>query len=129
MNFLQIKETSIYSRDLDRARRFYEEKLNLPVISYVKDKHVFFRVGASMLLCFHPDDSRQKQTPPPHYGEGKSHLAFEVTREEYERHKKLVEDAGIPITDRVIWDSGQESFYFEDPDGHVLEIVPVGIWK
>jgi catechol-2,3-dioxygenase len=33
------------------------------------------------------------------------------------------------ITDTVIWKSGTESFYFEDPAGNVLEVVPdKGIW-
>ena len=128
MNIRQIKETCIYYRDLEKAKNFYHTLLELPIISYVKEKHIFFRVGGSVLLCFNPDVSRLKVSPPPHYAEGKPHLAFEVTQEEYEDHKKEILAKGIIIIDKVVWETGQESFYFEDPEGNVLEIVPKGIW-
>ncbi len=128
MNITQIKETCLYFNDLEVARDFYNGVLGFPIISSVAGKHIFFRVGASVLLCFNPQDSRQKTHPPGHYGEGKCHLAFEVSREEYELHKRDLLEKGIRIVDEVIWASGQESFYFEDPAHHVLEIVPEGIW-
>jgi catechol 2,3-dioxygenase-like lactoylglutathione lyase family enzyme len=129
MNFIKIKETCLYVRDLERARQFYHETLGLPLISYLPEKHIFFRVGSSVLLCFNPDDSRQKESPPPHYGGGKQHFAFEVSLGDYNLAKKWILEKGIVITDTVTWKSGSESFYFEDPEGNVLEIVPEkGIW-
>jgi catechol 2,3-dioxygenase-like lactoylglutathione lyase family enzyme len=128
MNLRQIKETCIYTSDLDAARDFYHGRLGLEVISHVRGKHIFFRVGTSVLLCFNPDDSREKKSPPPHYSHGRYHFAFEVAAEDYEQHKAEIISKGIPIVDTVVWDSGQESFYFEDGLGNILEIVPVGIW-
>ena len=55
-------------------------------------------------------------------------MAFEVRSEEYEAHKQELLKKGIDLIDKVIWETGQESFYFEDPERNVLEIVPVGIW-
>jgi catechol-2,3-dioxygenase len=129
MNILQIKETCIYFRDLEKAKFFYHDLLGFPVISQINGKHIFFRVGSSVLLCFNPDDSRLKKSPPAHFSEGKYHFAFEVESAEYEAHKREIESKGIKITDRLIWENTQESFYFEDPVGNVLEIVPVGIWE
>jgi catechol 2,3-dioxygenase-like lactoylglutathione lyase family enzyme len=129
MNITQIKESCLYFSDLTLARDFYHGILGFPVISYLASKHIFFRAGSSVLLCFNPDESRRKTHPPGHYGEGKNHLAFEVPREEYELHKKELLEKGIQITDKVVWENGQESFYFEDPAQHVLEIVPEGVWK
>jgi catechol 2,3-dioxygenase-like lactoylglutathione lyase family enzyme len=129
MNITQIKETCIYFRDLNLAKAFYHETLGLPIISFVPEKHIFFQAGASVLLCFNPDDSRTKKSPPPHYFDGKYHFAFEVRPEEYQSHKNEITSKGIRITDLLIWQTGQESFYFEDPIGNVLEIVPQGIWK
>lgn len=129
MNIQQIKETCIYYRDLEQAKAFYHDKLNFDVISYVKGKHIFFRVGTSVLLCFNPDDSRLKKSPPAHYAEGKYHFAFEVDPSEYESHRHEIERKGIKIIDRLIWQNGHESFYFEDPIGNVLEIVPAGVWE
>ena len=128
LNFLKIKETCLYFRDLEKARLFYHKALGLPVISYVAGKHIFFRAGSSVLLCFNPDDSSSKKSPPGHFGEGKYHFAFEVRREEYEQHKREIEARKIVIKDKVIWGTGQESFYFDDPGGNVVEIVPEGMW-
>lgn len=129
MNLIQIKETCLYVHDLEGARKFYHEILGLSVIGYVQDKHIFFQAGNSVLLCFNPDDSRHKKSPPPHFGGGKQHFAFEVKQTEYEKTKAEIRSHGIDITDQVIWESGAESFYFEDLEGNVLEIVPdAGIW-
>ncbi|HMJ69470.1 MAG TPA: VOC family protein [Cyclobacteriaceae bacterium] len=128
MKIRQIKETCIYTTDLESARTFYHDRLGLEVISYVRGKHIFFQAGSSVLLCFNPEDSREKKSPPPHYSTGRYHFAFEVALEDYEQHKAEIISKGIPIVDTVVWDSGQESFYFEDGLDNILEIVPVGIW-
>lgn len=128
MNFKGIKETCLYIKDLEKARAFYADMLGLEIISYLPDKHLFFKVGYSVLLCFNPDDSGKKTSPPGHYAHGPQHFAFEVDATEYEAHKKQIQQKGIQIIDLVIWESGQESFYFKDPAGNILEIVQVGIW-
>jgi catechol 2,3-dioxygenase-like lactoylglutathione lyase family enzyme len=129
MEFLKIKETCVYVRDLGRARHFYHEVLGLPVISYVAGKHLFLRAGESVLLLFNPDDSRSKHSPPAHYGGGKQHFAFEVAGQKYAESKGEIEGKGIEIIEEITWPSGNRSFYFHDPEGNVLEILPEkGIW-
>jgi catechol-2,3-dioxygenase len=128
MKFKQIKETCLYFNDLSLAKAFYHQLLDLPILSEVEGKHIFFRAGTSVLLCFNPNDSRLKTSPPAHYSEGKYHFAFEVAREAYQKHKEEVVARGIQITDTLVWKNGQESFYFNDPIGNVVEIIPEGIW-
>jgi catechol 2,3-dioxygenase-like lactoylglutathione lyase family enzyme len=129
MNFTRIKETCLYVNDLEGCKRFYHDRLGLKLISYVPGKHVFFNAGECVLLCFNPEDSKTKKSPPAHYGGGKQHFAFEVPKSDYFNAKKEIEEKGITIIDEVIWESGEESFYFNDPEGNVLEIVPDrGIW-
>lgn len=129
MEFLRIKETCLYVCDLVGARHFYHEILGLPVISYVDGKHLFLRAGQSVLLLFNPEDSRQKNSPPPHFGGGKQHFAFEVSGKTYEESKKEIVEKGISIIDEVTWKSGRRSFYFNDPEQNVLEILPdEGVW-
>lgn len=128
MKINNIKETCLYIIDLLTAYNFYHEKLGFPVISYVEGKHVFFRAGSSVLLVFNPEDSKHKTHPPGHHARGVQHIAFEVSREDYDETKKKIQESGIKIVDTVIWQTGQESFYFYDPSGHLLEIVPEGIW-
>jgi catechol 2,3-dioxygenase-like lactoylglutathione lyase family enzyme len=128
MNFLRIKETCIYSKDLERAKEFYHELLGLPLINYLPGKHLFVRVGDSVLLLFNPNDSKMKVSPPAHFAEGKQHFAFEVAKSDYDDLKASFITKGIRLIDEVTWKNGSRSFYFNDPDGNVLEIVPEGIW-
>ena len=129
MIFTKIKETCMYVEDLESILEFYKNKLDLPLISYVPGKHLFFHAGSSVLLFFNPVDSKEKTSPPAHYGGGKQHLAFEVPKGMYEETKIKLKSLGIKVTDEVVWKSGEESFYFEDPAGNVLEVVPdKGIW-
>ncbi len=129
MNFIKIKETCLYVSDLEKIRKFYHEVLGLEIINYEEGKHIFFRLGSSVLLCFNPEDSKTKTTPPPHYGGGKQHVAFEVKKSDYNYAKDQIKSKGIAIIDEVTWKSGAVSFYFEDPEGNVLEILPdKGIW-
>ncbi|MTI20810.1 glyoxalase [Fulvivirga sp. RKSG066] len=124
----RIKETCLYIHDLEAAKDFYNGKMGFDIIHYLADKHLFLRVGSSVLLCFNPEDSKTKTSPPAHFGGGNQHFAFEVTREDYLQTKEKVKNLGIEVTEEVIWKSGQESFYFSDPENNVLEIVPEGIW-
>lgn len=125
---IKIKETCLYIKDLETARDFYHKKLGMEIIHYEENKHAFFRAGSSVLLCFNPDDSRHKKSPPPHYAEGNQHYAFEVSKEDYETVKAKIKALDIRIIDQLVWKNGQESFYFNDPEGNVLEFVPEGVW-
>jgi catechol 2,3-dioxygenase-like lactoylglutathione lyase family enzyme len=128
LSIRQIKETSLYVADLDRSVHFYHQLLGLPVISREADRHAFLRVGPSILLLFNAARTRQEVDLPPHGGEGSLHLAFEVDPAAYLRWKDTLAWAGIPVIHEHAWRSGLRSFYFHDPDGHVLEIVPTGMW-
>ncbi len=128
MSIRQIKETCLYVTDLDRTMRFYHEALGLPVIGRAEGRHVFFRAGTSVLLCFIAAATKEEQELPPHYGSGQLHMAFEVAPADYETWKEKVRQAGIPVIYEHQWRGAVRSFYFHDPDGHVLEIVPEGMW-
>lgn len=128
MKFIRIKETCLYCHDLEKARDFYGTVLGLELISYIPSKHVFFRAGSSVLLIFDPKDSKTKHSPPAHFADGNQHFAFEVSAAEYNYHKAEIQKKGVAIIDQLIWKNGKESFYFNDPEGNVLEIVPEGIW-
>lgn len=129
MEFLKIKETCLYVQDLEQALDFYHRVLGLPIIDYRESKHLFLRAGASVLLLFNPMDSRTKESPPAHYGGGKQHFAFEVKTGDYEDSKTEMMQKGIHIIDEVTWRSGRKSFYFNDPEGNVVEVLPEnGVW-
>jgi catechol 2,3-dioxygenase-like lactoylglutathione lyase family enzyme len=121
-----IKETCIYATDLDAVREFYSHVLGLEEISFLPGKHVFFRAGSSVLLCFNPEDSLAKKSPPAHGGRGPGHFAFEVA--DYLPAREELVARGVCIIDTVGWKNGMESCYFHDPAGNVVELVPGGIW-
>ena len=125
----QIKETSLYIGDLEKAFQFYHIKLGLPLISRADGRHIFFRAGTSVLLCFIPESTAKEQVLPPHFGGGNQHLAFEVGPEDYTKWKNKMEEAGISIIHQEKWKDGLESFYFLDPEDNVLEIVQSGMWE
>jgi catechol 2,3-dioxygenase-like lactoylglutathione lyase family enzyme len=52
MKFSSIKETSLYVKNLDRTEDFYAGKLKLEIISQKENRHIFFKAGSSVLLCF-----------------------------------------------------------------------------
>jgi catechol 2,3-dioxygenase-like lactoylglutathione lyase family enzyme len=128
MEFTQIKETCLYIEDLDRSEQFYHGLLKLPIISKVEARHVFFRCGGSVLLCFLNKATIMEERLPPHYAIGRQHIALEVPMRSYQDSKQELLDAGIELIHTEPWGSKYESFYFYDPDGHVLEIVPTGMW-
>ena len=129
MRFNQIKETCLYSLDLEKTREFYENELGLEVIGFIPNEHIFFRAGTSVLLFFNPKSSRKKVSPPSHFASGKQHIAFEVPLKSYNSCKRQLNKKGIRIIDEISWGPKFKSFYFEDPNGHVLEIVPEGMWN
>jgi catechol 2,3-dioxygenase-like lactoylglutathione lyase family enzyme len=129
MTIKQIKETCLYVTDLHQTFEFYHQKLKFPFISKVEGRHVFFRAGASVLLCFIAEKTRTDKNLPTHDGSGHLHLAFEVSPQEYQAWKKKVSELNIAIEHEQEWKNGLHSFYFRDPDGHLLEIVPEGIWE
>lgn len=128
MHFKQIKETSLYVKDLARTESFYHEKLDLEIITKSKGRHIFFKAGSSVLLCFIADATQNDKKLPSHFGEGNMHIAFEIPKANYQDTKAWIRSKEIEIEHEQHWYDDYYSFYFRDPDGHSLEIVPEGMW-
>jgi catechol 2,3-dioxygenase-like lactoylglutathione lyase family enzyme len=128
MKISRIKETCIYVSDLQRTQTFYAGKLGLPVISIVEDRHVFFRAGDSVLLCFIAEKTLKEMELPPHGALGCIHFAFEVDSEEYESALQQVKKANITLLHEHVWKGKLRSFYFHDPDDNLVEVIEEGLW-
>ena len=129
MVFTQIKETCLYVHDLIKTKEFYGEKLGLELYSFVNNSHVFFRVGSSMLLCFLNNTIRKQNSLPPQFATGQIHFAFEAGHEDYENCKATIITKGIIIEHEHIWKNNVKSFYFRDPDHHLVEVVEPALWE
>jgi catechol 2,3-dioxygenase-like lactoylglutathione lyase family enzyme len=128
MKISRIKETCLYVTDLNRAKAFYTGKLGLAVISLVEGRHIFFRAGESVLLCFIADKTHDQSLLPPHGASGCIHFAFEVTAAEYDTALQQVKENNIPILHEHVWKNDLRSFYFNDPDMNLVEIIEEGLW-
>ncbi len=123
-----IKETCIYVKDLKQTRNFYHSKLGLPIISLVEDRHIFFRAGNSVLLCFITETTMEENILPPHGATGIVHFAFEVNPTHYDEALQTIRDLDIPIQHEQTWKGNLRSFYFSDPDNNLVEIIEAGVW-
>jgi len=128
MQIARIKETCIYVSDLDQTETFYHSQLGLPVISKVAGRHIFFRAGESVLLCFIADQTEKEAELPPHGARGSVHFAFEVPKDGYAHALETIQQKGIAIRHEHTWKGGLRSFYFSDPDGNLVEVIEEGLW-
>ena len=129
MNISRIKETCIYVTDLERTKNFYAGQLGLELISLVKDRHIFFRAGESVLLCFIAAQTGKEKELPPHGASGSVHFAFEVKRDQYASSIETIKQAGIAILHEHTWKNDLRSFYFHDPDKNLVEVIEEGLWE
>ena len=129
----RVLETALYVDDLERARRFYADILQLAEL-YGDARMCAFAVGgSSVLLLFRRGSSRETVTMPggtipPHDGSGPLHVAFAIAREELPRWEDHLGRRQIAIEGRTDWPRGGHSVYFRDPDGHLLELATPGLW-
>ena len=124
----QVLESSLYADDLACAEAFYRDVLGVPVIGREPGRHVFFRVGASVLLVFNAAATAKGTTLPAHGCRGPGHVAFAVGRDALDEWRRHLERHGVAVEKEVDWPLGGHSLYFRDPAGNSLELVTPGCW-
>jgi len=124
MGLKKLGHVVLKVRDLDRSEAFYTGVLGLVVTGRMPGRMVFFAVPGSSdshdlgLWKVGPDAAAQASRQV-----GLFHVAWQVEREEDLRafHDSLVA-RGVAV--RSTMDHGANlSVYFEDPDGHMLEVT------
>jgi catechol 2,3-dioxygenase-like lactoylglutathione lyase family enzyme len=128
-----ILETALYTGDLAAAEAFYGGLLGLPVAGKLAGRHVFFRVGAGMLLVFDPAATeRAAHDPalpvPVHGARGPGHVCFAASREEIARWRARLVAAGVEIEAEFDWPNGARSLYLRDPAGNSVEFAEPRLW-
>ncbi|MEO0750733.1 MAG: VOC family protein [Pseudomonadota bacterium] len=129
----RVLEAALYVDDLDEATAFYSQVLGLDEELRVPGRHVFFRVGGTILLLFDPkvtvEGSSNPRLPVPAHGSsGQGHLCFGGTRDEIEAWRARLEAAGHPVEADFDWPNGARSIYFRDPAGNSIEIAEPRLW-
>jgi len=124
-----ILETCLYVDNLAAAEEFYSRLLGIKPFSRVKNRHVFFHLGQSMLLLFNPDETAKPAGDVPTHGaHGPGHVAFAVMPDKIETWREHLRQNDVAIEAEVTWPSGGRSLYFRDPAGNSLEVATTQVW-
>jgi catechol-2,3-dioxygenase len=128
-----VLETALYAEDIAMTSAFYERVLGLSAM-FRSPRLVAFAVGsASVLLIFQRGESGETivsaaGTIPGHDGAGRIHMALAVAKEDLEAWRQHLVENAVPLTGEQKWPAGGVSLYFNDPDGHVVELATPGLW-
>jgi len=129
-----VLETSLYVDQLPRSIDFYQRVFGFAQL-VSDDRFCALNVSSKqVLLLFVKHGTTEPITIPggvipPHDGDGQTHLAFTISKDDETAWTEHLKAAGIAIESRVAWPRGGFSLYFRDPDGHLLELVSPGCWE
>ena len=119
---------ALISSDVVRTIEFYQGLLEFPLTElfenrdYVGSTHFFFDIGNGNALAFFDFPGLGLEEYAEVLG-GHHHLAISVTRENWERLKGKLADAGVET-----FELANTSIYFAGPDGERIELIadPLG---
>ena len=122
-----ILESALYVSDITRSVQFYQETFGFLVISDFGPRGCAMHAGPhQVLLLFKKGASREITSP--HDGDGELHLAFAISAAELANWESWLEQQGIAVEEKRLWELGGWSLYFRDPDRHLLELATPGTW-
>ena len=129
-----ILEAALYVTNLDAAEAFYGGILGFSQIQRIGNRHIFYRIGASVLLLFNAEEtintSGNPSFPvPPHGDHGPGHVCFCQTREDLLAMRDHLISKGVQIEADFDWPNGARSIYFRDPAGNSVEIAEPRLWE
>lgn len=129
-----VLETALYVDDMARSVAFFRDVLGLSAMLEGERLTAFDAGHGAVLLIFARGQSvadvvTPRGTIPGHDGHGPLHMALAISAGDYEPWRARLTAHGVTITQEVTWPAGGRSLYFNDPDGHVLELATPGLWK
>ncbi len=126
---LHLAEIVLWARDMDRALGFYRDLFGLELISGPGLRNRFLQAGPGegpvpemIVLVPHPEP--EGAFPTDKAQRVLHHLAFNVSRFQYEELEQRCRAAGLevrggvhPVLQEV------RTFYVDDPDGNEVEVI------
>lgn len=115
-----LDHVALAVRDQAASERWYREVLGLDRLFEQEwgDMPMFLMSSGSGLALFPVRDGEEGAEPSP---VRVLHVAFRVDRDNFESAKASLESHGIPF--RFADHDVAHSIYFQDPDGHQLELT------
>ncbi|MFQ5398099.1 MAG: VOC family protein [Anaerolineae bacterium] len=121
---LNVAEAVLYVQDMEKARRFYEKVLGLPV-TYAFSDSCFLQTGPdSTLILFEIETLEQRESViPAHGARGRGHVALAIPTEELDAWRQQLLAHNVEIEHEQVWPLGTRSIYFRDPDENSVELI------
>lgn len=128
-----VLEAAVYVDDLDAAAEFYGGLLDLDEVIRNEPRHVFFRCGRTVVLCFVAGETRKPPASdslpvPPHGATGPGHICFAAEAAELDAWAAHLAAAGVAIEADFTWPNGARSIYVRDPAGNSVEFAEPKLW-
>ncbi|HVI98934.1 MAG TPA: VOC family protein [Sphingomonas sp.] len=128
-----LLETALYVDDMTRSAAFFERIMGLRAMIRTERLIAYDAGPQAVLLIFArggsiEDSVSERGTVPGHDGAGPLHMAFRIAAEAYDAWRAHLTASGVRMRGERTWPAGGRSLYFEDPDGHVLELATPGLW-
>ena len=128
-----LLETALYVDDMARSVGFFRDVMGLSTMIETERLTAFDAGRQGVLLIFQrgasiEDMPNEGGVVPGHDGGGPLHMAFAIAADSYDEWHRHLTQAGVKIRGEMRWPRGGRSLYFEDPDGHVLEVATPGLW-
>ena len=118
----QIDHVEVLVRDIDESSHWYADILGLREVARWDPEPVMIATGSTKLALFRADSA----TRLPATGLYWRRVAFLTDAAGFEQAQEHLRQRGIrfqgPVDHGTAW-----SIYFEDPDGHPLEITHYGM--
>jgi catechol 2,3-dioxygenase-like lactoylglutathione lyase family enzyme len=112
-----IDHVVLWVSDLERSKRFYIDLLGMTV-HHESDWQAFLWCGEDQVALFQPRDGASVKT-----GAELNHMALRMEPTSYEEVKARLEQEGIEVSGRP---GDSTCVYFNDPDGHRLQLLYKG---
>jgi catechol 2,3-dioxygenase-like lactoylglutathione lyase family enzyme len=111
-----VYEIAIRVKDLARAEAFYKDVLGLTEgLRDDRRNWLFLYVGGNAGMVVLQEDKGEWPT---------QHFAFAVTENDVNRAAQMLRDKGVAVSEPVYHEWMKSvSVYFDDPDGHALELL------
>ena len=124
-----VIETSIYVDDMNRSLSFYGNVLGFPCADNEPGKRLTAMWAGPrqvLLICLRGGSVKPIEIRggliPAHDGRGPLHVGFGVPEDSREVWRNRLARFGVALSGEVDWSTGGWSLYFNDPDGHVVEL-------
>ena len=121
-----VKETCLDVSDLARATDFYRNLFGFDVVESDERFCALSVAGQQLLILFIRGElpepiSIPGDKIPPHGTSGTPHVSFAIAQDEIPQWEAALRQRSTAIESKVKWP-------FQDPDGHLLELLTPGVW-